>query len=300
MSFHAEISNESIKSFTSVIDALAGFGEELHVEARKSQLILWSINMSMTSQAVFRFSPRFFEQYKLKRPTAEINGQRVKEDSLRSRILQKTIRAIFRKNANFITSSLSTCHLDQSLDTSCLQVKLVASDARLKTHSLWYGETDPVRELYTKNTQHRFSIDPGYFLDYLQCMHPLVVDVAMECTPDNVKLKSYSDSTSGRDRPMHSEFTINSCDFAAYVIRRNIQLVFSLKEFKAALAYAVETRGLIEAFFDEPGGPIVFNATMPGLVIADFALITKAEEMVPTQISGNTSGISYQSRASRQ
>lgn len=34
------------------------------------------------------------------------------------------------------------------------------------------------------------------------------------------------------DRPMYSEFTINSCDFTSYIIRRNVQLAFGLKEFK--------------------------------------------------------------------
>ncbi|KAJ8656574.1 hypothetical protein O0I10_007651 [Lichtheimia ornata] len=266
------------------------------MEAKKTQLILWSVNLAMTSQALFRISPRFFGQYQLHRPTQLVNGQTIKQDSIRSRILLKTIRSIFRKNT--MLELLQQCHLDQCTDKSHLQLKLVASDGATKTHSLWYGETDPAKALYTKETQHRFSIDPGYFIDYLQCFHPRVTDVAIECTPDAVKLKSYWNEgvSSSNDRPMHSEFTINSCDFSSYIIRRNVQLAFGLKEFKTALNYAMETKGLISAYFDEPGKPIVFTAEVPGSIIADFALVTKAEESVPTQTSANHSGISYGSR----
>lgn len=84
----------------------------------------------MTSQALFRISPRFFGQYQLRRPTQLVNGQTIKQDSIRSRILLKTIRSIFRKNT--MLELLQQCHLDQCIDKSHLQLKLVASDGKRK------------------------------------------------------------------------------------------------------------------------------------------------------------------------
>lgn len=99
----------------------------------------------MTSQALFRISPRFFGQYQLHRPTQLVNGQTIKQDSIRSRVLLKTVRSIFRKSA--MLELLQQCHLDQCTNKSHLQLKLVSSDGMCKLNDNDIHITDLITSL---------------------------------------------------------------------------------------------------------------------------------------------------------
>ncbi|KAI9276963.1 Rad9/Ddc1 [Phascolomyces articulosus] len=304
MSLEAEIPGSSIKVFGSSIDAIAGIGEELNIEAKTTQLILWTLNMSMTSQAIIRISPVFFDHYRVKRPvlSRDERGHVVKGESLRARVLLKTLRTVFRKNQN-ILSSLEKCQFSwkdpgipvegEIVDVEPrFHLKLLSQQGVSKKHSLRYGDADSVKAFYKKTTQHKFTVDPNIFNDYFNYFHPKITDVAIECTPDAVKVKSYrcelSNEPAGLDRTMHTEFTINSSDFAAYSIQRNVQVAFNLKEMKTAMNYAAELGLLLTAAFDEPGKAIVFTVELPDMIIADFAVITHLEDPVPTQMTSNT------------
>ncbi|KAI9493065.1 Rad9/Ddc1 [Zychaea mexicana] len=301
MSLQAEIPGSFIKVFSSNIDAVVGFGDELNIEAMKTQFILWTLNMTMTGQAIIRISPVFFDNYRVKRPTVsrDERGRPVKGESLRARVLIKKLRTVFRKNQN-ILNSLEKCEItlqDPGVPRegevvnveSRFNIKLLSQQGLSKKHSLRYGETDPVVALYRKTMQHKFAVDANLLNDYLCFFHPKVTDVAIECTPDAVKIKSYySDSHRAGDRPMHSEFTINSTDFASYQVQRNVQVAFNIKEFKTAINYAVDMNMLLSACFDEPGKPIVFTVELSDMIIADFAIITHLEDPVPTQMTSHT------------
>lgn len=65
-----------------------------------------------------------------------------------------------------------------------------------KTHSLLYADTVPAQQLFTKDTHHQFTVEPGLIADFLHHFHPKVVDVALECTPSSVKVRSYYSETS--------------------------------------------------------------------------------------------------------
>ncbi|KAI7850058.1 Rad9/Ddc1 [Circinella umbellata] len=304
MSLEAEIPGSSIKVFGSCIDAIAGFGEELNIEAKTTQLILWTLNMSMTGQAIIRISPAFFDHYRVKRPivSRDERGHAVKGESLRARVLLKTLRTVFRKNQN-ILSSLEKCRFSWDdpgvpAEGEVVNVeprfhfKLLSQQGVSKKHSLRYGDTDPVVPLYRKTTQHKFTVDPHLLNDYIGHFHPKVTDIAIECTPEAVKIKSYRCELGiepvGSHRTMHSEFTIASSDFASYSIQRNVQVAFNIKEMKTAVNYAADLSMLISASFDEPGKAIVFSVEVPDMVIADFAVVTHLEDPVPTQMTSNT------------
>ncbi|KAI8145074.1 Rad9/Ddc1 [Fennellomyces sp. T-0311] len=301
MSLEAEIPGSLIKVFSSSVDAVAGFGEELNIEASKTQFILWTLNMSLTGQAIIRISPLFFDSYKVKRPIAgkDARGRAIKGESLRASVLLKPLRMVFRKNQN-ILSALEKCQLawedpgvpldDDEIMTfePRLQLKLLSQQGVAKKHSMRYGETDPVVPFYRKTTQHKFTVDPNLLNDYLCYFHPKITDVAIQCTPDSVKVKSYWADPLQTDQPLQSEFTINSSDFAAYSIQRNVQIAFNLKEFKTAITYAAELNMPLTASFDEPGRPVVFTIELPDMIIADFAATTHLDDAVPTQLTSHS------------
>ncbi|KAG2223925.1 hypothetical protein INT45_009377 [Circinella minor] len=297
--------------------------------------------MSMTGQAIIRISPAFFDHYRVKRPivSRDERGHAVKGESLRARVLLKTLRTVFRKNQN-ILSSLEKCRFSWEDPGVPAEGEVVNVEPRFhfkllsqqgknkkgelwysqgiygknakyggdrindrltpesmktgvsKKHSLRYGDTDPVVPLYRKTTQHKFTVDPHLLNDYIGHFHPKVTDIAIECTPEAVKIKSYRCELGiepvGSHRTMHSEFTIASSDFASYSIQRNVQVAFNIKEMKTAVNYAADLSMLISASFDEPGKAIVFSVEVPDMIIADFAVVTHLEDPVPTQMTSNT------------
>ncbi|KAI8391379.1 Rad9-domain-containing protein, partial [Radiomyces spectabilis] len=310
MKFQAELQADQLKAFACSLDALAGFGEELHIEAKKSQFILWSLNMSLTAQAIIRISPRFFEKYQLKRPVIiGPDNTRSKSSSLTCRVHLKTLRSIFKKNQNII-NSLEKCELslideEGSSTDHRLHVRLISKNGVTKTHSLWYGDTEPTRPLYNKDTSFYFSVEPGLLTDFLCYFDPKVFDLALECTANATKVKSYwaeSSSALSDERPMHSEFSIQSTDFMEYRIPSPVSIIFNMKEFKTVLSYAEDIHCQLSASFDGPGRAVIFSAKQADNMLADFAVMTHANDQMLSDLhrTSQPPGTSVQSVSTTQ
>ncbi|KAG0163966.1 cell cycle checkpoint control protein rad9a [Apophysomyces sp. BC1015] len=149
--------------------------------------------------------------------------------------------------------------------------------------------------------------------DYLCNFPAKVMNVLLSCTHSSVNIRCYwtnSNVALSQARPINAHFTLSQSDFIAYNVPDPVRMVFSLKEFKASLWYA-ERLGLpITARFDRPGKPVIFTIEETGLLIADFAVTTRAESEIPTTHTTtatdsllsftSVSGFSHQTTPTRQ
>ncbi|KAF7728955.1 hypothetical protein EC973_005350 [Apophysomyces ossiformis] len=271
-------------TFTYTLEALVSFSDELRIEAKKSQLVLWALNSSLTGQAIVRISPRFFERYELKRPRQKrfivltILNQR-----------EKTLCTIFKVNLKK-ADLFQSCEIslvddriednEQASVTPRLHTEFVCVDGGTMTNSMWIADSEPERPLYDKNTSCHFTVDPRLVNDYLCNFPAKVAHVLLSCTPNSANIRCYWTNASVSQpsaRPINAHFTLNPSDFIDYNVPEQVRIVFSLKEFKSSLWYA-ERLGLpITARFARSGKPVVFTIEEAGLLIADFAITTRSQ-----------------------
>ncbi|KAL7409158.1 Rad9-domain-containing protein, partial [Mrakia frigida] len=69
MSLEASLTPYSLKKLTSALACLSRFGEDVHIQAVKTELVLSTLNSSKTSYAQFTFSENFFESYEVEMAT---------------------------------------------------------------------------------------------------------------------------------------------------------------------------------------------------------------------------------------
>ncbi|KAI8064497.1 Rad9-domain-containing protein [Gongronella butleri] len=274
MAFRVKIPQDSLKAFRTSLEAIHRFGDELHFEAKRDQLIMWTINPSMTAQAVVRLSPRLFEEYKIKRQGT---------DTVCCRVLTKTLYKIIKRN-----QSGSVQHMELQMKTTesaggeardhRLNVKFVFQSGVTKTHSLWYQEDDVTQVLFDKSRlAHELTIDPGLLLDSLIHIHPQIQDVSLIFTTDTVYLKTSWDESVIRPggKPFQSNFKFARSDFMTCRVNGARHITVAVKEFKAALVYAVDACSSLRAKFGDPGAPVVFTINESGLVHADLAVMAQ-------------------------
>ncbi|RUO96665.1 Rad9-domain-containing protein, partial [Jimgerdemannia flammicorona] len=111
----------------------------------------------------------------------------------------------------------------------------------LKTHKLTYSPADRLSAVYTKVCPHRLVVDPRLVADWTAHFHPKLEEVTLSCGGRAVHIKSFWEDEGGAEgeggrredkRSLQTELTLDVSDFATYLVQRDIELTFNLKEFK--------------------------------------------------------------------
>ncbi|KAI8076826.1 Rad9-domain-containing protein [Halteromyces radiatus] len=294
MSFSAILPPDALRAFGYGLDALVKFGDELHIEAKKDQLILWTVNTSITGQAVILLSPKLFDKYTI-RPLTNSH-------SASCRVLLKTLRKIFRNNKHS-SSNIKQCELkliggsrDGSIGSELrLHLRFGYENGKYnpmyifdidynnsllgmtKTNSLWYGDIQSTRPLSSTNMPYSFSIDAELLHDHLSLMDSRIQDISFIFTRDHVIAKAYLESFVGRDtsKPMQSQFKISSHDFVSYNVDNPVTLIINLKDLKTVVNYGIDTGDILHGTFEGSGKPLVFIVKQQDLVYANFTIMTQ-------------------------
>ncbi|CAO3593987.1 unnamed protein product [Absidia cylindrospora] len=288
MSFSVALPHEALKAFGYGLDALNKFGDEVNIDAKREQLILWAVNSSITGQVVLRMSPKLFEKYTIK-PSAETGSTTT---SCRLLLKQPTSISSIKQCELKLNGGPATSRTSGGVNgpEHRLYLKFVYENGMTKTNSLWYTDTDISRPLFSKNLPYSFIIDPGVFSDCIALMDNRIQDISFLFTPSRVIIKTFWDPSIGNNtnKPMQSQFKIPRQDFTYYNVTTELVLTFSMKEFKTAVNYGTDTCDMLHAQFEEPGKPLIFTVEQRGFVIADFALMTFTSNEGITQASGLT------------
>ncbi|KAI7868192.1 Rad9/Ddc1 [Spinellus fusiger] len=267
MSLEAKISTEFMREFTTCLDVMRIFGDELRIEVRETQLILWTVNSSLTGQAVIRLAPTNFESYELQLPDGM--GETETLDSINCGVEVKTLRRIIRAD-NPVSDPLSWCMMylvdmtayrQEIAPEECLNpaltLDLVWVNDITKTHVLALIESEPLKLIYDKVERYSFSVDPHMLEDYLKLFSSNVLEIVFQCSPNSIRLGSHWDvideALNSLERPLDTQVEITVAHWTQYNIPENVQVIVQAKELRAAVTFAADMDLQLRACFDGPG-----------------------------------------------
>ncbi|KAI9266049.1 Rad9-domain-containing protein [Sporodiniella umbellata] len=169
---------------------------------------------------------------------------------------------------------------------SKIETKIKYQNGVLKKNTIWYAPEEKILALYSKEQSHHITIDPLLLKDCLDLFHPKVIDILFECTPQYIIIKTFWDYNNGYqgDKPVQSSFKMLVSQCIEYDVTAPVKLIFNLREFKVILDYMSSMEVPLEAHFEEPGRPILFDYRQNNEIIAEFALNTQnnfAQENTP-------------------
>ncbi|KAG0234507.1 cell cycle checkpoint control protein rad9a [Actinomortierella wolfii] len=148
-----------------------------------------------------------------------------------------------------------------------------------KTHKLRYQSCDHEPQVKYDKTQcsNHWALASSTLMGSLEHFSSKVEEIVMECKTDSITFKSVKDDNEGG-------VGFSSIEIESYTLREEVELTFSMKEFKAIVSFCNSIRRSLEAHFDPQSLPLVLTTSFPDVLSVEFALATiidanEAEEM---------------------
>lgn len=259
------------------------------------QIRISATNSSRSAYASVELNRSFFQKYKTKRKQSS-EGSR--EAICRCQLLTKPILSIFRSKG--FDKNLDNCEL--RLDDSDVPgvesrfvIKLHFRQGIKKTYKLTYESDAGLRAVYDRHSlENRWKIGPSTLKEWVDHFHSRLEEVTFSGSKEWVSMKSFTEgqyengTLDALKRPMQTELAIGVDEFEEYTITADVQLTFSLREFKALILLAESSALPIEASFSTGGRPLVLavetDAYAIELVIATIAGNGTTQPSNPPQI----------------
>ncbi|KAK3843417.1 MAG: Rad9-domain-containing protein [Linnemannia gamsii] len=272
----------SIKGFQNVLTCLDKVGEDITIEARQDRLILSTLSLTRTAYANFTFTRTFFESYSL-----DLSNPAIQHDEdgpfLRCTIIAKALVSACRVRGNIeekIHNLSVYLNSAEGVGEDCrLTIEVLFRSGCIKFHKLLYQSCLENLQLIDSVDTFQNSWEMGApamngLADYFSSK---AEEMTMKFSNNGIVLQTFNDSGDDSDKSKRFGATMVPVDRASmnqYHMHDEGQIVFSLKEFKAILAFSVGLRLSMSAYFDASDRPIVFIAESENVVSAKFALAT--------------------------
>ncbi|KAF9910007.1 Cell cycle checkpoint control protein rad9b [Linnemannia zychae] len=285
-----------------IIPIISIKGEDITIEARQDRLILSTLSLTRTAYANFTFTRTFFESYSL-----DLSNPAIQNDDdgpyLRCTIIAKALVSACRVRGNIeekIHNLSVYLNSAEGVGEDCrLTIEVLFKSGCIKFHKLLYQSCLENLQLIDSVDTFRNSWELGApamsgLADYFSSK---AEEMTMKFNESGIVLQTSNDSGEGSDKSKRFGATMVPVERTAmnrYFIQEEGQIVYSLKEFKAILAFAVGLRMNMSAYFDASDRPIVFAAESENVVSAKFALATIN---IPTEKSTHTSQASRSAAA---
>ncbi|KAG0290363.1 Cell cycle checkpoint control protein rad9b [Linnemannia gamsii] len=272
----------SIKGFQNVLTCLDKVGDDITIEARQDRLILSTLSLTRTAYANFTFSRTFFENYSL-----DLSSPAIQYDDdgpyLRCTIIAKALVSACRVRGN-IEEKIYTLSVylnaAEGVGEDCrLTVEVLFKSGCIKFHKLLYQSClENLQLIDSVDTfQNSWELSAPAMNGLADYFSSKAEEMTMKFNDSGIVLQTYNDTGEDSDKSKRFGATMVPIERAAMNQYRTLndgQIVFSLKEFKAILAFTVGLRLPMSAYFDISDRPIVFIAESENVVSAKFALAT--------------------------
>ncbi|KAF9126425.1 hypothetical protein BGW39_006619 [Mortierella sp. 14UC] len=266
----------SIKGFQNVLTCLDKVGEDITIEARQDRLILSTLSLTRTAYANFTFTRSFFESYSL-----DLSNPAIQNDDdgpyLRCSIIAKALVSACRVRGNIeekIHNLSVYLNSAEGVGEDCrLTIEVLFKSGCIKFHKLLYQSCLENLQLIDSVDTFQNSWELGApamngLSDYFSSK---AEEMTMKFNESGIVLQTSNDSGEDSDKSKRFGATMVPVERAAmsqYFMQEEGQIVYSLKEFKAILAFAVGLRLNMSAYFDASDRPIVFVAESENVVSA--------------------------------
>ncbi|CAK1541556.1 unnamed protein product [Leptosia nina] len=274
------IPGPNVKVLGRTIHALARFGDELYLESSPEAILLRTLNASESAYAMVKFNKVFFSYFNYNYFSAK------DQEGLKCKISMKSALHAFK----------SPTHMDKQVEN--LEIRLDAESCKLifiikckhgivKTHFVSILDCKAMQAVYTKDLVHnRITSSQKILSEALGNFQSSDDQVNIEVNTESLILRNYVDSSMDLSKVIRTQISIKSAEFDTYVIGRETVITFTIKEFRALLAFAEALNLPLQLHFEVTGKPVVFIVHNNTTFEAHFVLATTKSD-TPTQTSAS-------------
>ncbi|KAI7819521.1 Rad9-domain-containing protein [Gamsiella multidivaricata] len=275
----AIIPSLSVKGFQAVLSCLDKIGDDIIVEARPDRFTLSTLNITRSAFANFTFTRTFFESYHL-----DTSAEAIRHDEqgpyLRCSVLAKALVSACRIRGNVEQKVEKVClfmNAAEGVGESCrLTVEIIFKYGFIKIHKLLYESCpEPLHVLDSiEACPSSWKLPAVALIGFTDHFSSKAEEISMKCTQDGITFKTASSDESGSKKIGTTVVPISRSAMELYKLQDGIELTFSMKEFKAIIAFAVTLRLPLEGYFDARCRPFLLAVEAENIVSANFALAT--------------------------
>ncbi|XP_023943754.2 cell cycle checkpoint control protein RAD9A isoform X2 [Bicyclus anynana] len=271
------------------VHVLARFGDELYLESLPDCVLLKTLNASESAYAMIKFNNSFFSYFKYNFYSTEDN------ESLKCKISMKSALNAFK----------SPTHMDKQVEN--LEIKLDPDACKLifqfkckhgivKTHYVSILDCKATQAVYTKDqVPNRIITSQRLLSETLGNFQSSDDQVTIEATNQSLILRNYVDANIELTKIIRTQINLKASEFDSYTVGVDTTITFTLKEFRALLAFAEALSLPIQLQFETTGQPVVFIVHNGTTFEAHFVMATsKPDALTQTQASSqNNSRTDY-------
>ncbi|CAJ0944514.1 unnamed protein product, partial [Mesorhabditis belari] len=225
-------------------------GEILYLEPTEQGLMVRAFNRTGTAYAVFLFNTHFFSE-------VELNSIDLTKDNT-CRLSMKAALSTF-KSANFSDRNFLACNfrIDPVKDFFRMEMQLVHEVCRL--FQLNFMERKSIKKAMTdKQKLANLAVCPAEtLLPLIDQVQSKIDELIIHAKRDRICIKNFMLQLAEKKRAIKSEATMLRDQFLKLNVRRETEIAFSAKEFKAIIQFASQHSATVSLYFDQPSKPII-------------------------------------------
>lgn len=255
--------HSNFKVFSRAIQSLSRISEDVLFEAGEDGLALKTINRSKSAYGVFRFMPAFFAECDLGESQKERNVCRL---SMKAALeLSKGVRY---NDGNFVSCAF---HVDSKSDTMNWKLEFHYGIYRQLVIKLLEPPRQSFKPRTDKDSYQNVTVACPTMLSQILDQMKGNTELNMSVDENEIKFKNFEIDESGVMRNLQTTFLgatnvkvhkkmteahIGRDKFEKHIVKRQTDLVFSIKEFMAFVSFAEYLGTDVSLYYDLPGRPI--------------------------------------------
>ncbi|KAM9101343.1 cell cycle checkpoint control protein RAD9B isoform X1 [Sarcophilus harrisii] len=249
--------NRQVKVFGKAIHALARISEDLWLDPNEKGFGLRSMSSCRSAYGSILFPVSFFQLYQWT-TTSEMCDSNMSL-YLKCKLGMKSVLPIFRC-LNTLERNVEKCRIFTSVDTGHVIFQLFCKHGVIKTHNLYFQESEPVEAVFAKHMCANVLKVQSRLLAEIMVHFPLnQEEITLAVTPLKVCFKSYFEDKTDFAKATYTEMHLDPDEFDYFQVGIDSEVTFCLKELRGLLAFSEATVAPISIYFDHPGKPVAFN-----------------------------------------
>lgn len=273
----------NVKILGRTVHALARFGDELYLESLPDCILLRTLNAAESAYAMVKFNQSFFSYFNYNYYSTDDN------EGLKCKISMKSALNTF-KSPTHMDKQVENLEIRLDPESSKLIFQLKCRHGIVKTHFVTILDCKAMQAVYTKDSVPNRITSPQRILsDALNNFQNSDDQVTLEASPSSLILRNYIDSSVDLTKIIRTQVSLKPTEFDSYMIQVETIITFTLKEFRALLAFAEALSLPLQLHFETTGRPAVFIVHNGSTFEAHFVLATtKPDNETQTTSTQNT------------
>lgn len=271
----------NVKVLARTIHVLARFGDELFIESLADCILLRTLNAAESAYAMVKFNKNFFSYF-------NYNYYSSDDEGLKCKISMKSALNTF-KSPTHMDKQVENLEIKLDPETCKLIFLLKCKHGIVKTHYVSILDCKAMQAVYTKDlVPNRITSSQRIFTEALGNFQTSDDQVTLEVSTQSLLMRNYIDASVDLYKIIRTQVNIKPSEFESYIIGSDTTITYTLKEFRALLAFAEALSLPLQLHFEVTGKPAVFIVHNGSTFEAHFVLATSKPDTA-TQATSQTS-----------